>query len=45
VWDADGAGQAVERLCRLRDRRVLDAAGFLLHEGEEAGELESEMPA
>jgi hypothetical protein len=23
---------AAERLCRLRDRRVLDAAGFLLHE-------------
>jgi hypothetical protein len=27
---------AAARLCRLRDRRVLDAAGFLLH--EESGE-------
>ena len=24
----------VERLCKLRDRQVLDAAGFLLHEDE-----------
>jgi hypothetical protein len=28
--------QAAQRLERLRDRRVLDAAGFLLHEGAEA---------
>jgi hypothetical protein len=27
---------AAERLCRLRDRRVLDAAGFLLHEEPDA---------
>jgi hypothetical protein len=30
---------ATERLCRLRDRRVLDAAGFLLHEETEGDEL------
>jgi hypothetical protein len=45
LWDADGDGQAVERLCRLRDRRVLDAAGFLLHDGEDPAEFESEMRA
>lgn len=27
---------AAARLCRLRDRRVLDAAGFLLHEESDA---------
>jgi len=37
MWDAgDGC---VARLCKLRDRRVLDAAGFLLHESEDADEL------
>jgi hypothetical protein len=30
AWDTDDAGS--ERLVRLRDRNVLDAAGFLLHE-------------
>ena len=32
AWLADPAAQ--ERLSRLRDRHVLDAAGFLLHEEE-----------
>src|SRR3954470_12109624 len=32
VWRADLDGDRRERLCRLRDRGVLDAAGFLLHE-------------
>jgi len=32
AWVADLEAQ--ERLSRLRDRRVLDAAGFLLHEEE-----------
>ena len=37
MWDAgDGC---VERLCKLRDRQVLDAAGFLLHESENPDEL------
>jgi len=30
AWRADA--EAAERLDRLRDRRVLDAAGFLLHD-------------
>jgi hypothetical protein len=30
AWEPDGEAQA--RLDRLRDRRVLDAAGFLLHD-------------
>jgi hypothetical protein len=30
AWEPDGDAQA--RLDRLRDRRVLDAAGFLLHD-------------
>jgi hypothetical protein len=37
AWEPDSA--CTERLFRLRERRVLDAAGFLLHEegaGEEA---------
>jgi hypothetical protein len=34
AWEADT--DAEERLERLRDRRVLDAAGFLLHEEERA---------
>src|SRR3954469_1533605 len=32
AWETDHDAQ--ERLARLRDRRVLDAAGFLLHEEE-----------
>ena len=32
AWETDHEAQ--ERLARLRDRRVLDAAGFLLHEEE-----------
>ena len=32
AWETDREAQ--ERLGRLRDRRVLDAAGFLLHEEE-----------
>ena len=32
AWETDNEAQ--ERLARLRDRRVLDAAGFLLHEEE-----------
>jgi len=32
VWKADLEGDQGERLCNLRDRGVLDAAGFLLHE-------------
>jgi hypothetical protein len=38
LWDA-GEDGCVERLCRLRDRKVLDAAGFLLHEGDDADAL------
>src|ERR671933_846678 len=30
AWGPDQT--AAQRLCRLRDRQVLDAAGFLLHE-------------
>jgi hypothetical protein len=36
VWRADLEGDRRSRLCRLRDRGVLDAAGFLLHESEAA---------
>jgi hypothetical protein len=32
AWEADVEAQ--ERLARLRDRHVLDAAGFLLHDEE-----------
>src|SRR3954449_11832459 len=32
AWETDQEAQ--ERLARLRDRRVLEAAGFLLHEEE-----------
>ena len=32
AWETDHDAQ--ERLARLRDRKVLDAAGFLLHEEE-----------
>ena len=38
AWEAaDPDGEATERLARLRDRGVLQAAGFLLHEPEHAG--------
>jgi hypothetical protein len=33
AWDLEPASE--ERLLRLRDRQVLDAAGFLLHEAED----------
>jgi hypothetical protein len=33
MWDAEDA--CLGRLCRLRDRKVLDAAGFLLHEADD----------
>jgi hypothetical protein len=36
VWRAELDGDRRERLCRLRDRGVLDAAGFLLHEADDA---------
>jgi hypothetical protein len=32
VWRTELDGDQGSRLCRLRDRGVLDAAGFLLHE-------------
>jgi hypothetical protein len=32
---------ASQRLCRLRDRQVLDAAGFLLHEETEGDALDA----
>jgi hypothetical protein len=32
MWDAEDA--CLRRLCRLRDRKILDAAGFLLHDAE-----------
>jgi hypothetical protein len=34
AWEPDDNG--AERLARLRDRQVLDAAGFLLHEEDPA---------
>ena len=37
MWDAEEG--CLKRLCRLRDRKVLDAAGFLLHESEDSDEL------
>lgn len=38
AWEAsEGEHEATERLARLRDRGVLQAAGFLLHEPEHAG--------
>ena len=40
MWEADGA--YLQRLCRLRDRNVLDAAGFLLHESEDPDALLAE---
>jgi hypothetical protein len=35
VWRTELDGDHGSRLCRLRDRGVLDAAGFLLHESDE----------
>jgi hypothetical protein len=32
---------AAQRLCRLRDRHVLDAAGFLLHEESDGDALDA----
>ena len=32
VWQTELDGDQGSRLCRLRDRGVLDAAGFLLHD-------------
>ena len=37
MWDAEDT--CLPRLWRLRDRRVLDAAGFLLHEAEDPSAL------
>ena len=37
MWDAED--EVLKRLCRLRDRKVLDAAGFLLHEAEDPNAL------
>jgi hypothetical protein len=37
MWDAEDA--CLTRLFRLRDRKVLDAAGFLLHESDDPDEL------
>ncbi len=35
AWESPDDGDVGERLQRLRDRQVLDAAGFLLHEAED----------
>jgi hypothetical protein len=37
MWEAEDA--CLRRLCRLRDRKVLDAAGFLLHEADDPNAL------
>ena len=37
MWDAEEA--CFDRLRKLRDRRVLDAAGFLLHESDDPRDL------
>jgi hypothetical protein len=37
MWDADDA--CLQRLYRLRDRQVLQAAGFLLHEPDDPNDL------
>ena len=34
MWDAEDA--CLKRLCRLQDRQVLQSAGFLLHESDDA---------
>jgi hypothetical protein len=36
AWASPDDGDTHERLLRLRDRQVLDAAGFLLHEAGDA---------
>ena len=35
IWEADPSAEAGERLERLRERGVLDAAGFLLHDPDD----------
>jgi hypothetical protein len=35
AWEPAGGDDPLERLARLRERRVLEAAGFLLHEPED----------
>ena len=40
MWEAEDA--CLKRLCRLRDRKVLDAAGFLLHESEDPTALDDD---
>ena len=37
MWDTED--ECVDRLCKLRDRQVLDAAGFLLHEPDDPNDL------
>jgi hypothetical protein len=37
MWDTEEG--CVDRLCTLRDRRVLEAAGFLLHESDDPKDL------
>jgi hypothetical protein len=37
MWDAEDA--CLDRLCRLRDRQVLQAAGFLLHDSDDPNDL------
>lgn len=37
MWDTEDACD--DRLCKLRDRQVLDAAGFLLHESDDPNDL------
>ena len=37
MWDTEDG--CLERLSKLRDRRVLDAAGFLLHEPDDPDDL------
>ena len=40
MWEAEEG--CLKRLCRLRDRKVLDAAGFLLHESDDPNALLAE---
>ena len=42
LWDT-GEDGSLERLCRLRDRKVLDAAGFLLHESDDPDALLADL--
>lgn len=37
MWTAEDA--SLQRLCRLQDRQVLQAAGFLLHESDDPSQL------